>query len=63
MLLTADRGYREKTMEANLTEAGITTVVIPKTGKPSAARVTIERANSFVDAVKWRPEPKAAYRA
>ena len=54
VLLTADRGYCEKSMEADLTDAGVITVVIPKTGKPSAARVAIERADTFVDAVKWR---------
>ena len=54
VLLTADRGYCDKSIEADLTDAGIVTVVIPKTGKPSAARLAIERADSFVDAVKWR---------
>ena len=53
VLLTADRGYCDKSIEADLTDAGIVTVVIPKTGKPSAARVAIERADTFVAAVKW----------
>ena len=54
VLLTADRGYCEKEMESDLIDAGVVTVVIPKTGKPSAARVAIERADTFVAAVKWR---------
>jgi IS5 family transposase len=53
-LLTADRGYWDSTIETDLTEAGIGTVVIPRTGKPSQARQSIERADDFVDAVKWR---------
>ena len=54
VLLTADRGYNETGMETDLTGAGVGTVVIPKTGKPSAARVEVERSESFVTAVKWR---------
>jgi transposase, IS5 family len=53
-LVTADRGYWEPTIEADLTDLGVTHVVIPRTGKPSQARQTIERAKPFVDAVKWR---------
>ena len=37
-----------------LAAAGVTSVVIPRTGKPSAARAAIEHADTFVDAVKWR---------
>src|SRR5215211_5197644 len=53
-LVTADRGYWDSTIESDLVAAGVTTVVIPRTGKPSAARTRIERADDFVDAVKWR---------
>jgi IS5 family transposase len=53
-LLTADRGYWDSTIETDLTEAGIGTVVIPRTGKPSQARQSIERTDDFIDAVKWR---------
>ena len=53
-MLTADRGYWDADIERDLTAAGITTVVIPRTGKPSQARQAIERADSFVDAIKWR---------
>ena len=54
VLLTADRGYNETGMETDLTDSGVGRVVIPKTGKPSAARVALERSESFVAAVKWR---------
>jgi IS5 family transposase len=53
-LVTADRGYWDSTIEADLATTGVTTVVIPRTGKPSAARARIEHANDFVDTVKWR---------
>jgi IS5 family transposase len=53
VLVTADRGYWDATIEADLTDVGVTTVVI-RTGKPSVARATVERADGFVEAVKWR---------
>jgi transposase, IS5 family len=53
-LVTADRGYWDSTIEADLAAAGVTTVVIPRTGKPSAARANIEHTNEFVEAIKWR---------
>jgi transposase, IS5 family len=53
-LLTADRGYWEPTIEADLCAAGVTTVVVPRTGRPSQARAALERADGFVAAVKWR---------
>jgi IS5 family transposase len=53
-LVTADRGYWDSTVEADLAVAGVTTVVIPRTGKPSATRARIEHADAFVAAVKWR---------
>ena len=53
-LVTADRGYWDTTIETDLTQAGVTAVMIPRTGKPSAARATIEHAAPFVAAVKWR---------
>ncbi|MGH9270541.1 MAG: ISNCY family transposase, partial [Ilumatobacteraceae bacterium] len=43
--VTADRGYWNSTMEADLAATGVTTIVIPRTGKPSAARALIERAD------------------
>jgi transposase, IS5 family len=53
-LVTADRGYWDSTIEADLAAAGVTTVVVPRTGKPSLARAAIEHADDFVDTVKWR---------
>jgi IS5 family transposase len=53
-LLTADRGYWDATIEADLASAGVSTVVIPRTGKASAARARIEHDDVFVEAVKWR---------
>jgi IS5 family transposase len=52
--VTADRGYWNATIEADLTAVGVTIVVIPRTGKPSQARAAIEHTNAFVDMVKWR---------
>jgi hypothetical protein len=34
-LVTADRGYWDSTIETDLTATGVTTVVIPRTGRPS----------------------------
>ena len=53
-VVTADRGYWDSKIEHDLTAAGVTTVVIPRTGKCSAARARIEHADNFVDTVKWR---------
>jgi IS5 family transposase len=53
-LVTADRGYWDSTIEADLTAVGVTTVVIPRTGKPSQARAALEHSDAFVDTVKWR---------
>jgi IS5 family transposase len=53
-LVTADRGYWDSTIEADLASAGVATVVIPRTGKASQARAVIEQADAFITAVKWR---------
>src|SRR5206468_6813842 len=53
-LVTADRGYWDSSIEADLALASVGTVVIPRTGKPSAARAPVEHADDFVDAVNWR---------
>ena len=53
-LVTADRGYWDANIEHDLATVGVTTVVIPRTGKPSKARAAIEHSPEFVDAVKWR---------
>jgi IS5 family transposase len=54
VLVTADRGYWDSTIEADLTATGVGSVVIPRTGKPSKARAAIEHADTFITAVKWR---------
>lgn len=54
VLVTADRGYWDSTIEADLADAGVATVVIPRTGKASQARAAIEHADAFIAAVKWR---------
>jgi transposase, IS5 family len=54
VLVTADRGYWDSTIEADLAVAGVVTVVIPRTGKASQARAAIEHADTFIMAVKWR---------
>ena len=53
-LVTADRGYWDPKIETDLTDIGVTTIVIPRTGKPSQARAAIEHAADFVKTVKWR---------
>jgi IS5 family transposase len=53
-VVTADRGYWDSTIESDLAAAGVTTVVIPRTGKSSAARARIEHTDEFVAIVKWR---------
>ncbi len=53
-LVTADRGYWDTRVESDLAEIGVTTVVIPRTGKSSAVRARVEHADDFVEAVKWR---------
>jgi IS5 family transposase len=53
-LVTADRGYWDSTIETDLTAVGVSTVIIPRTGRPSTTRARIEHADLFVDTVKWR---------
>jgi transposase, IS5 family len=53
-MVTADRGYWDATIETDLTAAGVASVAIPRTGKPSLARQQTERSDAFVTAVKWR---------
>ena len=52
--VTADRGYGQATYERDLQELGVRTVAIPRQGKASAARKTIEHSRSFHRLVKWR---------
>jgi transposase, IS5 family len=52
--VTADRGYGEKSVDDALHELGVTHVVIPRKGKPSAARRAEEHKPAFRRTVKWR---------
>jgi transposase, IS5 family len=52
--VTADRGYGEARVEAELRDIGVRTVAIPRKGQPGAARQTIERSRGFRALVKWR---------
>ena len=51
---TADRGYGEATVERDLHDAGVSTVAIPRKGKPSQTRQREERKPAFRKLVKWR---------
>jgi IS5 family transposase len=52
--VTADRGYGEKRVEDELHNLGVRTVVIPRKGKPGAARQAQERRPAFRRTIKWR---------
>ena len=52
--VTADRGYGEAAVEAELKTAGVKEVAIPRKGKPGAARQAVERARGFRTLIKWR---------
>ena len=52
--VTADRGYGEAGVEADLAELGIAKVCIPRKGRPGAARRQVEAARPFQRMVRWR---------
>lgn len=52
--VTADRGYSDAKTEAAVAALGVKTIVIPRNGKPSAARRRVERSRGFRRLVKWR---------
>jgi len=52
--VTADRGYGEASVEADLHELGVRNVAIPRKAKPNAARREFEHRRAFRDKVKWR---------
>ena len=52
--VTADRGYGEASVDKQLTDLGVTNVVIPRKGKPSEARRAEEHRKAFRRTVKWR---------
>jgi transposase, IS5 family len=52
--VTADRGYGEKRVDDALNKLGVSTVVIPRKGKPCAARRNQEHRPAFRRTIKWR---------
>lgn len=52
--VTADRGYGEAAIEKELLDLGVITVVIPRKGRPGAARRTTENSRPFQRLVRWR---------
>jgi transposase, IS5 family len=52
--VTADRGYGEAQVEADLHALGVRTVAIPRKGAPGPARQAVEHRRSFRTLVKWR---------
>jgi transposase, IS5 family len=52
--VTADRGYGEAAIDQELTELGVRTVVIPRKGRPGAARQQVEKRRAFRRTIKWR---------
>ncbi len=52
--VTADRGYGEATVEQDLSDLGVRTVVIPRKGRPGAARQHVEKRPAFRRTIKWR---------
>jgi IS5 family transposase len=51
---TADRGYGEAKVEAELHELGVKHVAIPRKGRPGAARQAVESSRRFRKLIKWR---------
>lgn len=52
--VTADRGYGEAKVDAELEALGVKVVAIPRKGRPGAARQRVERSRGFRTLVKWR---------
>ena len=52
--VTADRGYGEASVEAELLSMGVRHVAIPRKGRPGAPRRQVESAPPFRKLVKWR---------
>jgi transposase, IS5 family len=53
-VVAADRGYGDAKTDADLTDLGVKRPVIPRRGKPSAARRETEHRRAFRATVKWR---------
>jgi transposase, IS5 family len=52
--VTADRGYGEQRVEDDLHDIGVRHVVLPRKGKPNAARREIQNRRAFKKMVRWR---------
>jgi IS5 family transposase len=52
--VTADRGYGEQGVENAVRAAGVRHVVLPRKGRPTAARREIEQRRAFKKMVRWR---------
>ena len=52
--VTTDRGYGEAAVDKQLTDLGVTNVVIPRKGKPGQARQAEEHRRAFRRTIKWR---------
>jgi transposase, IS5 family len=57
--VTADRGYGEAGVDAELHGLGVKRVCIPRRGKPGAARRKTQRGRGFTKLVKWRTGSEA----
>ena len=53
-VVTADRGYGEAAIEDALRAHGVRHVVLPRKGRPNAARREVEHRPTFRKQVKWR---------
>jgi IS5 family transposase len=51
---TADRGYGEASVDAELGRLGVKTVVIPRKGRVTGERQKLQISKRFVKLVKWR---------
>jgi transposase, IS5 family len=52
--VTADRGYGEAAVDAQLEKLGVKRVAIPRRGRPGVARRQVENGRGFRRLVKWR---------
>jgi IS5 family transposase len=52
--VTGDRGYGEAAVEEELRELGVRDVVLPRKGRPNAARRELEHRAAFKKMVRWR---------
>ena len=57
--VTADRGYGEAAVDAGLEALGVKRVVIPRKGRPGAARREVQGRRGFRKLVKWRTGSEA----